>query len=85
MAHVGEKPPPLGLIGLKPGDHLVEAAGEIAHRPGPGPRDRDAGRVVAVLDAIGGLDELVEREGHAAERPAPSGDREDSKDDDSDP
>ena len=36
VADVGEQRPPLGLVGLEPGDHRVEAADEVAHRPRPG-------------------------------------------------
>ena len=53
--------PPLGLARLEPAGHRVEAADEVADGSRRPDRDGDPHGVVALLDLLGGDEQLVER------------------------
>ena len=68
VGDVGEERPALGLVGLEPGGHRVEAAGEGADRRRDGPTVSTRARVVAGLDPRRLIDEGVEDRPGAADR-----------------
>ena len=77
---IGEQAPALGLVGLEPRGHRVEAADEVANGPRRGARNVDPGAVVAGLDPRRLIDELVQDVARAADRRAGADDRADHDD-----
>jgi hypothetical protein len=82
VADVGEERPALGLAGLEPAGHRVEAADEVADGPRRAVRDRDPHGVVALFDLLGGDEQRVERRRARPDPVARPGERDRGEDQD---